>query len=80
MPQIDTDLLALLEERGFVHQSTAADGLRAVASGLSAKAGPNIRIRPGAVVRIVRNSRNQWAMTQIPPAAALDRRRHHAHR
>ena len=29
MPPIDTDLLALLEERGFVHQSTDADGLRA---------------------------------------------------
>ena len=29
MPLIDTDLLALLEERGFVHQHTDADGLRA---------------------------------------------------
>lgn len=29
MPPIDTDLLALLEERGFVHQHTDADGLRA---------------------------------------------------
>ncbi|SEI79141.1 tyrosyl-tRNA synthetase [Pseudomonas linyingensis] len=29
MPHPDTDLLALLEERGFIHQSTDADGLRA---------------------------------------------------
>lgn len=29
MPHRDSDLLALLEERGFVHQSTDADGLRA---------------------------------------------------
>jgi tyrosyl-tRNA synthetase len=29
MPHLDTDLLALLEERGFIHQSTDADGLRA---------------------------------------------------
>ncbi|SFP73818.1 tyrosyl-tRNA synthetase [Geopseudomonas sagittaria] len=29
MPHRDADLLALLEDRGFVHQSTDADGLRA---------------------------------------------------
>ena len=57
---------ASVMRRGGETVEIAADGLRAVASGLSAKAGPNIRIRPGAVVRIVRNSRNQWAMTQIP--------------
>ena len=42
------------------------NGLRPVSSGLSAKAGPNIRIRPGAVVRLVQNSRDQWELTQLP--------------
>jgi len=57
---------ATVMRRGGQTVDIAADGLRPVASGLSAKAGPNIRIRPGAVVRIVRNSRSQWEMTQIP--------------
>ena len=57
---------ATVMRRGGQTVDIAADGLRPVASGLSAKAGPNIRIRPGAVVRIVRNNRSQWEMTQIP--------------
>jgi len=58
------------------------DGLKPVQSGLSAKAGPAIRIRPGAVVRIVKISQNgakeQWRITQLPEAqgalVALDPR------
>ena len=52
--------------RGGQALEVTGDGLRAVASGLSAKAGPNIRIRPGAVVRLARDSRNQWELTQLP--------------
>ena len=33
MPHRDSDLLALLEERGFIHQCTDADGLRAALAG-----------------------------------------------
>lgn len=40
--------------------------LRAAQSGLSAKAGPAIRVRAGAIVRIVKNSRGNWEMTQLP--------------
>lgn len=41
-------------------------GLRPVSSGLSAKAGPNVRIRPGAVVRLTKSGKDSWALTQLP--------------
>ena len=43
-----------------------ADGLKPVQSGLSDKAPPNIKLRPGAVVRIVKNEKSQWLITQLP--------------
>ncbi len=43
-----------------------ADGLKPVQSGLSDKAAPNIKLRAGAVVRIVKNEKNQWMITQLP--------------
>ena len=46
------------------------EGLRAVASGLSDKAGPNIKIRPGAVVRVVREGEKDWRITQLPEVEA----------
>jgi penicillin-binding protein 1A len=52
--------------RGGEVVEISGDGLRPVASGLAAKAGPNIRIRPGAVVRLTRNARDSWALTQLP--------------
>ena len=45
------------------------EGLKPVTSGLSDKAGPKTRIRPGAVVRAYRlpgNAKGEWALTQIP--------------
>jgi penicillin-binding protein 1A len=42
------------------------DGLRPVASGLSAKAGPKIEIRRGAVVRVMQNAKGDWLLTQLP--------------
>ena len=42
------------------------DGLRPVASGLSDKAGPNIKIRPGALIRVVKTSDKDWRITQLP--------------
>ena len=41
------------------------DGLKPVQSGLSDKAPPNLRLRPGAVVRVVRNAAG-WELTQMP--------------
>ena len=42
------------------------DGLKPVQSGLSDKAPPNIKLRRGAVVRIVRGEKEQWEITQLP--------------
>lgn len=42
------------------------EGLRPVQSGLSDKASPKVRIRPGAVVRIVRTPKSTWEITQLP--------------
>lgn len=41
-------------------------GLRPVQSGLSSKAAANIKIRPGAVVRILQEPDNSWELTQLP--------------
>lgn len=42
------------------------EGLKPVESGLSAKAAPNIKIRPGAVIRIIETSKGKWAASQLP--------------
>lgn len=55
------------------------EGLKPVQSGLSDKAGPNVKIRPGAVIRVVqtaprsgashscrRSSRPSWRWTRVP--------------
>lgn len=42
------------------------DGLRAVASSLSDRARPNQRIRPGAVIRVIRTPNKGWRITQLP--------------
>ncbi|NIM40883.1 MAG: PBP1A family penicillin-binding protein [Hydrogenophaga sp.] len=42
------------------------EGLKPVQSGLSDKAGPNIKLRPGAVVRIVKVGDKSWRVTQLP--------------
>jgi penicillin-binding protein 1A len=71
------DLLAAVVLDAFPRKVTAmlqtgdtvvvnADGLRPVASGLSNKAGPKTQIRRGAVVRVMRNMKGDWLMTQLP--------------
>jgi len=42
------------------------DGLQPAQSGLSDKAGPNIKIRPGAVIRVVKVDGKSWRITQLP--------------
>ncbi|MFT4194083.1 MAG: penicillin-binding protein 1A [Ottowia sp.] len=44
----------------------AGDGLRAIQSGLSPKAAPAVKIRPGAVIRVVKTARGGWETTQLP--------------
>ena len=57
--------VTVMRRGGEVVDITGA-GLRPVSSGLAAKAGPNIRIRPGAVVRVLKTSRGDWELTQLP--------------
>ncbi len=44
------------------------EGLRFAASALSAKA--QNRIRPGAVIRVTRDAKKKWAITQLPEVSA----------
>ncbi|PCE29643.1 penicillin-binding protein [Burkholderia ubonensis subsp. mesacidophila] len=53
----------------FIDGSNATiegDNLRFAAGALSANAQPNRRIRPGAIVRVVKNDAGAWAITQLP--------------
>jgi len=43
-----------------------ADGLRAVGNALSDKANPKQQIRRGAIVRVVKDGKGNWAVVQIP--------------
>ena len=42
------------------------EGLRPAQSGLADKAGPNIKIRPGALIRVVKAPKDAWEITQLP--------------
>jgi len=42
------------------------EGLRPGQSGLADKAGPNIKIRPGALIRVAKTPKNTWEITQLP--------------
>ncbi len=42
------------------------DGLKPALSGLAEKAAPNIKIRRGALIRVVKTQKNTWEITQIP--------------
>jgi penicillin-binding protein 1A len=57
-------VVAMLQSGDTIN--VVGDGLRPVTSGLSPKAGPKIQIRPGAVVRALRNSKGDWTLTQLP--------------
>lgn len=42
------------------------EGLRPGQSGLADKAGLNIKIRPGALIRVAKTPKNTWEITQLP--------------
>ncbi|HEU4844327.1 MAG TPA: PBP1A family penicillin-binding protein [Burkholderiaceae bacterium] len=48
----------------------AGDGLRLAAPALAAGAKDGFKLRPGAIVRIMRGEKNAWAITQVPQVAA----------
>ena len=70
--QASTRKVVAVRQDGVPFEITG-EGLRAVASGLSDKAGPNIKIRPGAVVRVVQaevKGEKVWRITQLPEVEA----------
>ena len=46
--------------------SITGAGLRAAASGLSSRAQAKVRIRPGAVIRVMQSDKGEWRITQLP--------------
>jgi penicillin-binding protein 1A len=48
--------------------TVTGEGLRPATSGLSEKANPKVKIRPGAVIRLVKGGppKNEWFITQLP--------------
>jgi penicillin-binding protein 1A len=42
------------------------DGLKPVASGLAPRAPPQVQIRRGAVVRVLKGPKGEWILTQLP--------------
>ncbi|EHN66709.1 MULTISPECIES: penicillin-binding protein 1A [Comamonas] len=48
------------------HFEITGDNLKPAESGLSPKAPPNIKIRPGAVIRAIKNAKGAWEITQLP--------------
>ena len=57
-------LVAVLQSGEAI--TVTGDGLKPVTSGLAPKANPNVRIRPGAVVRLIKNPKGDWSVTQLP--------------
>ncbi|MBC7857913.1 MAG: PBP1A family penicillin-binding protein, partial [Burkholderiaceae bacterium] len=47
-----------------------AEGLRLAAGALGANAKAAVKLRPGAVVRIIQDARQNWAISQVPQVAA----------
>ncbi len=58
-------LIKAMRQNGETLEITG-DGLEPARSGLSDKAPPNIKLRPGAVIRVARTSKNSWEITQLP--------------
>jgi penicillin-binding protein 1A len=46
--------------------TVTGEGLRPVSSGLAAKGNPQTQIRRGAVVRLIKGSKGEWSVTQLP--------------
>ena len=57
-------LVAVLESGESV--TVTGEGLRPATSGLAPKANPKIQIRPGAVIRLIKNPKGDWSITQLP--------------
>ncbi len=63
--QANAKRIVAIRQNGETIEITG-EGLRPAQSGLSDKAAPNIKIRRGAVIRVVRTPKNSWEITQLP--------------
>ena len=58
-------LVRAMRANGEVVEVTG-EGLKPVQSGLSDKAPPNIKLRRGAIIRVVKTPKGSWEITQLP--------------
>jgi penicillin-binding protein 1A len=63
--EADTKKIKAMRQNGEVIEITG-EGLKPAQSGLSDKAAANIRIRRGAVIRVVQTPKSSWEITQLP--------------
>ncbi len=63
--QANARKVTALRQNGEVVEVTG-DGLRPAQSGLSDKAAPTIKIRRGALIRVTKNLKGTWEMSQLP--------------
>jgi len=56
----------LAQRQGGEAVEIVGEGLKPVLSGLSDKAAPNIKIRPGALIRVAQTDKGGWEVTQLP--------------
>ncbi len=61
----NTKLIKAIRQNGETLEITG-EGLEPARSGLSDKAPPNIKIRPGAVIRVAKTAKGGWEITQLP--------------
>ena len=64
---LEADPKKIVAVRGDGEQfQIVGEGLRPAQSGLSAKAPPKIKIRRGAVIRVMKTAKGTWEITQLP--------------
>lgn len=63
--QADAKLVKAARSNGETIE-VSGEGLKPVQSGLSEKAPPNLKIRRGAVIRVVKTPKGSWEITQLP--------------
>ena len=63
--EADAKKIKAIRQNGETLEITG-DGLSPARSGLSDKAPPNIKIRKGAVIRVVKTPKGAWEITQLP--------------
>jgi penicillin-binding protein 1A len=57
-------VVAILQNGDSV--TVVGDGLKPAASGLSKQGNPNVQIKVGSIIRLVKLNRTEWAITQLP--------------